>query len=227
MRFKTGIALLIAFLSILDASATHNRAGEITYRQISELKYEVTITTFTYVLSLADRPSLEVEWGDNTTSIAQRIEKTEVPNYYQKNVYKITHTYPGAGVYKIVVQDPNRNYGIENIPNSVNVVFSISTILLVSPSLGMNNTPILLNPPYDKAALGHRFIHNPGAFDADGDSLSYRLTVCTKEDGVPIENYTLPPASNRIYVDSISGDLVWDSPTQLGKYNVAMEINDL
>ncbi|MEE4116679.1 MAG: hypothetical protein V2I37_10945, partial [Marinilabiliaceae bacterium] len=226
MRFKTGIALLIAFLSILDASATHNRAGEITYRQISELKYEVTITTFTYVLSLADRPSLEVEWGDNTTSIAQRIEKTELPNYYQKNVYKITHTYPGAGVYKIVVQDPNRNYGIENIPNSVNVVFSISTILLVSPSLGMNNTPILLNPPYDKAALGHRFIHNPGAFDADGDSLSYRLTVCTKEDGIPIENYTLPPASNRIYVDSISGDLVWDSPTQLGKYNVAMEINE-
>ena len=87
----------------------------------------------------------------------------------------------------------------------------------MSPNLGINNTPILLNPPYDKAALGHRFIHNPGAFDEDGDSLSYGLTVCTREDGIPIENYTFPPASNRIYVDSISGDLVWDSSYGAGK----------
>ncbi|MDX2414733.1 MAG: gliding motility-associated C-terminal domain-containing protein [Bacteroidales bacterium] len=224
MRVKLIVIFLI--LSYTGAYATHNRAGEITYKQISELTYEVTITTFTYVLSLADRDALEVEWGDNTSSIASRIEKQELPNYYQRNVYKIIHTYPGAGVYKIVVQDPNRNHGIENIPNSVNVVFSISTILLVNPAMGFNSTPVLLNPPYDKAALGHRFIHNPAAWDADGDSISYALTVCTRDDGIPIENYTLPPASTRIWVDSISGDLIWDSPTQLGKYNVAIEINE-
>ena len=40
---------------------------------------------------------------------------------------------PAPGVYKIVVQDPNRNAGVLNIPNSVNVVFSISTILIVNP----------------------------------------------------------------------------------------------
>ncbi|MBS0011340.1 MAG: gliding motility-associated C-terminal domain-containing protein, partial [Bacteroidales bacterium] len=80
--------------------------------------------------------------------------------------------------------------------------------------------------PYDKAALGYTFVHNPGAFDPDGDSLSYNLTICTKEDGKPIENYTYPPTSNVFYVDSISGDLVWDSPNQLGTYNVAMEINE-
>lgn len=224
MRIKLTILLLI--ISLSGAYATHNRAGEITYKQISELSYEITITTFTYVLSLADRPSLEVDWGDNTQSIAQRVVKQELPNYYQRNVYKVTHTFPGAGVYKIVVQDPNRNHGIENIPNSVNVVFSISTILLVNPSMGFNSTPVLLNPPYDKAALGHRFIHNPGAFDEDGDSLSYGLTVCTREDGIPIEDYTLPPASVKIWMDSISGNLIWDSPTQLGKYNVAIKINE-
>ena len=43
--------------------------------------------------------------------------------------------------------------GVKNIPNSVNVVFSISTILTVNPAMGRNNTPVLLNPPYDKAAL--------------------------------------------------------------------------
>ena len=185
-----------------------------------------TITTFTYSLSLADRPRLEVNWGDNSTSIAERVEKVLLPNFYFRNTYKIQHTFPGPGVYRVVVQDPNRNLGIVNIPNSVNVVFSISTILTVNPAIGFNQTPILLNPPYDKAAKGKLFIHNPAAFDPDGDSLSYKLTVCTREDGKPIENYTFPPATNIIYVDSITGDLVWDTPADTGAYNVAIEIQE-
>ena len=223
---KALIALLVWLIAATTVNATHNRAGEITYVQLSDLTYQITITTFTYTKSKADRPQLDAEWGDNTTSTINRISETILPNYYKKNVYVATHTYPGPGVYKIVMQDPNRNYGVENIPNSVNVVFSISTILIVNPSFGHNSTPVLLNPPYDKAALGHIFIHNPAAFDPDGDSLSYKLTTCTKEDGKPITNYTFPAASHRFYVDSISGDLVWDAPTKVGIYNVAMEIQE-
>ena len=226
MMRKKLISILLFLLSFLQLSATHNRAGEITYSQISDLTFEITITTFTYTLSLADRPQLDVEWGDNSITTAHRNEIYSLPNYYQKNVYKTTHTYPGPGIYRVVVQDPNRNFGVLNIPNSVNVVFSIQTILTVNPSFGRNNTPVLLNPPYDKAAKGHVFIHNPGAYDYDGDSLSYKLTVCTREDGRPIENYTFPPATNRFYVDSITGDLIWDKPPVIGTYNVAMEIQE-
>jgi gliding motility-associated-like protein len=218
--------LVLAASFFVSANATHNRAGEITYVQLSDLTFEITISTFTYTLSFANRDYLPVEWGDNTTSEAPRISKTLLPNYYQKNIYKIIHTFPGPGIYKIVVQDPNRNLGVRNIPNSVNVVFSISTILTVNPAIGRNSTPVLLNPPYDKAALGYIFIHNPAAFDPDGDSLSYKLTVCTREDGKPIENYSLPPATHSIKVDSISGDLIWDAPADTGKYNVAMEIQE-
>ncbi|HLN56906.1 MAG TPA: hypothetical protein VK207_12980, partial [Bacteroidales bacterium] len=222
---KYSLAILSFFL-FLNLNATHNRAGEITYVQKSDLTYEITITTFTYTLSFADREQLDVEWGDNTISTAKRVEKVTLPNYYRRNKYVIEHTYPGPGVYKIVVQDPNRNQGVKNIPNSVNVVFSISTILIVNPSMGRNSTPVLLNPPYDKAAFGHVFIHNPAAYDPDGDSLSYALTVCTREDGLPIQNYTLPPATRSIRVDSISGDLIWDTPADTGKFNVAMEIQE-
>lgn len=223
-RFLCALSLLLAATSVM--TATHNRAGEITYKQLSDLTFEVTVTTFTYTLSKADRPALDVEWGDNSITNVARISETILPNNYKKNVYVAQHTYPGPGVYRIVVQDPNRNYGVENIPNSVNVVFSISTILIVNTAVGRNSTPVLLNPPYDKAALGQIFIHNPAAFDPDGDSLSYKLTVCTREDGKPIQNYTLPPASHKFYVDSISGDLVWDAPTAIGIYNVAMEIQE-
>ncbi|HUX59418.1 MAG TPA: gliding motility-associated C-terminal domain-containing protein [Bacteroidales bacterium] len=222
---KFFLLVLVSFYFI-NLNATHNRAGEITYIQLSDLTYEITITTFTYTLSFADRPTLNVEWGDNTTSTAPRISKLTLPNFYRRNVYKIIHTYPGPGVYKIVVQDPNRNAGVKNIPNSVNVVFSMSTILLVNPSMGRNSTPVLLNPPYDKAAYGYVFIHNPAAYDPDGDSLSYELTICTRDDGIPIENYTLPPATDSIWVDSITGDLIWDTPADTGTFNVAMEIQE-
>ena len=40
--------------------------------RLSDLTYEITITTFTYTLSLADRPTLDVEWGDNSISTAPR-----------------------------------------------------------------------------------------------------------------------------------------------------------
>jgi gliding motility-associated-like protein len=226
MIMKRLLVLALFSFSFFNLNATHNRAGEITYVQISDLTYRITITTFTYTLSYADRPQLTVEWGDNTTSVASRDSIFSLPNYYRKNVYTTLHTYPGPGVYKIVVQDPNRNYGVRNIPNSVNVVFSIRTILIVNPAMGRDATPVLLNPPYDKAARGHIFIHNPAAYDPDGDSLSYMLTVCTREDGKPIENYTFPAASRKFYVDSISGDLVWDAPIDTGKYNVAMEIQE-
>jgi gliding motility-associated-like protein len=226
LRIKKLIIVAFMLLCFCNAWATHNRAGEITYVQLSDLSYEITVTTYTYTLSYADRPQLTVEWGDNTSSVVDRISILYLPNYYKRNIYKTTHTYPGPGVYKIVMQDPNRNANVMNIPNSVNVVFSISTILIVNPAIGRNNTPVLLNPPYDKAARGYVFVHNPGAYDPDGDSLSYALTVCTREDGKPIENYTLPPATHFIRVDSIKGDLIWDSPVDTGKYNVAMEIQE-
>lgn len=228
LYFKSSVLLFLVFAFNTGLYGTHNRAGEITYVQKSDLTFEITVTTFTYTLSFADRPTLNIEWGDNTVSTAYRKNELMVtlPNFYRKNVYVVEHTYPGPGIYRIVVQDPNRNAGIKNIPNSVNVVFSISTTLIANPGVGRNSTPVLLNPPYDKAAFGHIFIHNPAAYDPDGDSLSYALTVCTREDGRPIENYSLPPATRSLRVDAVSGDLIWDTPADTGKFNVAMEIQE-
>ncbi len=98
--------------------------------------------------------------------------------------------------------------------------------MIISPEIGNNNTPVLLNFPIDKAALHHIFIHNPSAYDPDGDSLSYKLTVCTGQDGNPIPNYVLPTFSDTFYVDPVVGDLVWNTPIDTGKYNVAMNIEE-
>lgn len=224
---KQCITILLLFISI-STFATHNRAGEITYRQISAYTYEITLITYTYTPSYANasRDVLPIDWGDGTMSNIPRIEKVDLPDYYSKNTYKMIHTFPGPGNYVIIMEDPNRNQGVVNIFDSVNIPFSIKTTLRIDPIVGYNNTPVLLNPPVDKAALHQRFVHNPAAYDSDGDSLAYRLTQCTGQNGEPIPNYTYPDASKSFYVDSITGDMVWDSPVELGIYNVAMVVEE-
>jgi len=218
----------LAGASVPPAPPTHNRAGEITYKQIGDLTYRITVITYTATGPgpVADRPSLEVEFGDGSTVDVKRIEEVFLPNYYKRNKYVWEHTYPGPGTYQIVVEDPNRNLGVRNIPNSVNVVFSIKTILIINPEVGYNSTPILLNPPIDKAALGYTFIHNPAAFDPDGDSLSYKLAICTGEGGREIQGYSFPPFTDSLVVNELTGDLIWAAPSDTGKYNVAMTIEE-
>jgi len=234
LKFK----LIIVFvLSILFATnytyATHNRAGEITYRLIDEsnpYRFEFTLYTYTYTKSPAThtRDFLEISWGDNTKEDIPRNAKEiiQLPGDIQVNKYYGTHTFPGPGFYEVVMSDPNRNLNVANIPNSVEVVFTIKTTVLINPQIGENNSPIMLNRPVDKAIKDFKFVHNPAAFDPDGDSLSYRLVTCLGEGGKEIDGYTLPPASKSIYVDPITGDFVWDAPNTIGIYNVAMAIDE-
>ncbi len=205
---------------------THNRAGEITYRHISGYTYEITVTTYTYTKSQANRDRLTVNWGDGTSEEVMITSRTLLPNDYFYNTYVTQHTFPGSGVYQILMEDPNRNDGIKNIPNSVNTVFSIQTNMLISPFTGTNSTPVLLNPPIDKAAKNHIFIHNPAAYDPDGDSISYELTPCTADGGRAIDGYIVPPASDTVFINQTIGDLTWITPIDTGAYNIALHVDE-
>ena len=230
MRKTVTLTFVILLLSKFGF-ATHNRAGEITYEQVSQLFYKATITTYTKTSSPADRNELELFWGDGTSSILPRVSFQD--NFggpgsdIRKNIYVGFHTYPGPSVYKMFFEDPNRNGGVVNIPNSINVPFYIETQLIISAALGFNNSPVLLQAPIDQGALGQVFIHNANAYDPDGDSLSYELVFCKGFDGLPIPGYAYPTASNFFSLDPITGDLVWDSPQQVcGEYNVAFLIKE-
>ncbi|PID89491.1 MAG: hypothetical protein CSB01_01545 [Bacteroidia bacterium] len=226
---KRLLLIISYFLLSFSLFATHNRAGEIIYRQISEYTYEITLYTYTYTKPgvVADRPELTIHWGDNTSDVVPRSEELYLPYYYKRNKYVWKHTFPGPGVYEILAQDPNRNDGVKNITNSVRVMFAIKTTLKISSSVGFNNTPKLLNPPYDKAFVNTPFVHNPAAYDPDGDSISYKLVTCLGENGEPlVDVYSLPQYSKELYVDSITGDLVWDAPVEVGIYNIAIAIEE-
>ena len=206
--------------------ATHQRAGEITYKQVSKLTYEFTIITYTYTPSTADRPEIEVFWGDNTSDFILRQSKVSVGPDISKNTYVTTHTFSSTGIYAVTFEDPNRNAGIMNIPNSVNIPFFIETIVVIHPLfLEPNNSVQLLNPPLDNGCVGVTYYHNVGAYDPDGDSLSYKLIDCRGLDGLPIPGYALPQASQYISIDEITGDLIWETPMIQGEYNIAILIS--
>lgn len=224
-----------------SAFATHQRAGEITYRHISGLTYEVIVVTYTYSTSPADRCELEVFWGDGTSDIIPRINGPSgftpggipcnhlgeiVDTLIRKNIYSAQHTFSSAGDYIMSVEDPNRNYGVINIPNSVNIPLYIETRLLINPFVGTNNSPQLLLPPIDKGCVGHPFFHNPGAYDPDGDSLSYELVACKGASGMDIPGFTLPQASNSFTINPTTGEIIWDVPIMQGEYNIAFLVKE-
>jgi len=238
------LSLLIIFLEMsIMVFATHNRAGEITYRRLNNFTYEVTITTYTKTSSVqADRPALEFVWGDGTpNTILPRI--FEDPNTYSDrnikvNRYKGTHTYPGPGKFKLFFNDPNRNSNIINLSppggSSDQVPFYLESELLISPftsTQAANTSPILLYPPIDLACKGAIFEHNPGAYDPDGDSLSYKLVPSKGENGAVLDFFVFPDqispgVNNSLTIDPISGDMVWDAPQQTGEYNIAILIEE-
>jgi hypothetical protein len=221
------IVLFLGLMMLWNAGfATHQRAGEITYKHLNALSYEFTIITYTYTPSPADRPEIEIFWGDKTSSIVYRQSKIEVAPNISENKYVTTHTFPSPSVYSVTFEDPNRNAGIINIPNSVNIPFFIETIIVINNFLGPNNSPILLNPPLDNGCVNTTYYHNVGAYDPDGDSLSYKLINCRGLDGQPIPGYVTPQASQYIKIDEITGDLIWETPTMQGEYNVAILISE-
>lgn len=223
------LTLLLFFtFYFIQVKATHNRAGEITYSQDinNPLLYHFTIVTYVKTSSPADRPELEICWGDGTCDSVPRISKTSVGPDISMCIYKWDKLYAGPSTYFISCLDPNRNGGVINIPGSVNVPFYIDTKLIISPFLGYNNSPVLLQPPIDDGIINVPFIHNPNAYDPDGDSLSYELIFCKGTGGQPIPGYFYPNASNSFSLNVINGDLIWDSPTACGEYNVAFLIKE-
>jgi len=237
MTLHIRLLLLFCALPVL-AWATHNRAGEITYEQIGVNTIRMKITTYTKTSGQsiqADRPELDVDWGDGTRETVVRDNFVQIYPDIRRNEYIAVHTYPGANIpnrpYIVSMQDPNRNENILNINggNSVNVEFYLQTevYLFASAASGSNSSPILLEPPVDFGVVGQVFQHTPNGFDPDGDSIAYELITPFSDRGAPVPGYVpvsvIRPGVNNIYTfDVRTGLFTWNAPQQAGEYNIAI-----
>ena len=246
MKLKIYFVLFsIAFFSALNSTwATHIRAGEIIAERISvqTLTYRITVVGYTDTRSSVVFGPGRINFGDgreeqlNTKSDFSLVE--DLGDLIEKNTFVITHTFQGPGKYKIRFLEFNRNDLTLNMNNSVDTPFYVETEITIDPFIGVNNSPVLTIPPVDNGAVNVRYIHNPGAYDPDGDSLSYKIEIPKQGFERVVNNYRDPasaefsknkedgtgPAFMR--VDAVFGDLVWDAPGTAGQYSVAMRITE-
>ena len=228
MMRKLMLILGMVFCFAFSARATHQRAAEITYTWLGGNAYEFTLTCYTYTPSPAglQRDSLLVQWGDGNEEYIPRVVMQNLGDDYTLNVYKQIHNFSSSGSYIISMEDANRNFGVINVPNSVMVPMHIETELVINPFLGYNNSVQLLNAPVDKGCVGKLYLHNPSAYDPDGDSLSYKLINCKGLDGLDIPGYSFPEASHSFEMDPATGELRWENPLLQGEYNVAFMVEE-
>ena len=239
MQEKIKRIILILFLFVISKNifATHNRAGEIMYRHIAGYTYEFSVITYTKLSGEsegADRPKLEIFWGDGTKDSIIRIsrEPTQFADVF-KNTYKMTHSYSGPSRYIVNVTDPNRIANIINMQNSVNTPFYIEdTVRILNPNdMGYNSSPVLYNAPVDAANVGQKFVHNPNAFDPDGDSLVFSLIPSKQAQNQNVSGYLFPNQiqagiNNQFTINTQTGEIIWMYPQVQGTYNIAILVQE-
>ncbi|MES2795923.1 MAG: gliding motility-associated C-terminal domain-containing protein [Bacteroidota bacterium] len=247
------VFIIVAFS--FETYATHLRGGEITLKRKSEnaLTYLITITTYTDAIGGLGANNNQNKLDNNGLKIynngvlvaqmePQRVDRRSLNRETEKNVYTIEYTFRANGTYLIGANIRNRNEDVVNMKESVQTSFYIETLVIINSELGLNGTPLLLNPAVDfTAAIGQKFIHNSNAYDAEGDSLAYRLIIPRQipdnsETPKLVNDYRDPtqaPAGGKnelgngpstFKIDSLTGDLIWDAPAAKGQYNVAFEI---
>ncbi len=256
IAFGQGLGFFCLVLLLLQAAvaeASHIRAGEITARRVDPLRpvYEITVTAYCDtdsevifggdgLLRFGDGSSQEIRRGQVPGGAS--IPRTLISDDTWKYTLTLTHTFPAQGIYKISYRELFRNAGVLNMDMSDAMPFYIETVIVIDAFIGVNNTPQLLVPPVDKGAVGKLYLHNPGAYDVDGDSLSYRLVFCKQDENVPVANYRFPDETfpqgdarngtsleggeSTFTLDPITGDLVWDTPGTKGEYNAAFLIEE-
>lgn len=233
MRKGLVVMLVALWSAMLPAWATHNRAGEIIVCWTGNgLEYQATIVTHTKLSAPADRPELTLCWGDGTCSVIARAQPVDnVAQDLRRNEYTATHQYVGPGTYILSFDDQNRNAGVVNVPQSVSQSFCVKTQLVISAFAGNNCSVRFLKEPIQDACLNRPWIHNPVAYDLDGDSLSYEPVVCLGLGCTPIIGYQYPNqvaggTSATYTIDPSNGTIQWLNPQVQGEYNIAFKVHE-
>lgn len=237
------LTLHVLLISFSGVHGTHIKAGEIKAERTSTtaLTYRFTLSLYTNDAAGIDQSLATMNFGDGSSAQVSRQTLLFLGNGTSQNLFVFFHTYKAVGFYKVGFREENRNAGILNMSNSVNTAFYVELGFLIDPFLGLNSSPVLSVPPIDEGAVGKIYTHNPGAYDPDGDSLSFKFVTPKSSAGSNVLDYRLPgnpffggtstgggPAF--LTLDAVTGDIVWNAPSAYGLtpryYNIAIMIEE-
>jgi gliding motility-associated-like protein len=241
IRNFTYVVLLI-FNTFNSARGTHIKAGEFNAKrsQTDPLTYEFTLKLYLQDGG-APQPFVDMVFSDGRILRVDVTNQVSVGNNTTQNTYITTYTFNAPGFYRVSIDHSWRNDRVINIPNSGKTDFYIELGLLIDPLIGLNQTPILTIPPVDIGGINKLYKHNPGAYDPNGDSISYKLVTPLSGANQIVPNYTLPNnpsyggtavggGAATLTLNSQTGDLIWNTPSSFGStprfYNVAIMVEE-
>ncbi|GAB4490350.1 MAG: hypothetical protein OHK0045_14700 [Raineya sp.] len=229
--------------------ATHLQAGQITLTRLDPVSLTFRITLIVYrdkVNLFGNGPTAELS---NTATIViydnanREIGRLNAPltdlrdlnSDVQQGTYVTTYTFAGSGTFKLAFSESYRNGCIINMNGSDSTDLYVESQIVINQFLGVNNSPVLLAAPVDYAGLGQAFLHNPGAYDPDGDSLSFKLVTPQSGLNTNVRNYRdlsnfLGPAEGggpgQYFISPTQGTVTWNTPNTIGCFNIAIKVEE-
>lgn len=240
------IPLVLLFGIYNNGLATHLRAADVSVEKIcGTLTFRITVTAYLNSNSSTRfGTGSEILFGDGTSvriPVTNSVLRPDLGEDVSVATFTTTHTYSRDGVYKIAYIERDRSSGVLNIVNSGDTPYVSFVEITTASQLGCNTFPKLSVIPLDRSCSGVAFFHNSGAFDVDGDSLSYEMFVPSASANT-FATYTEPNdqqfytnfnegnedknGSPTFTIDAFTGLVAWDAPGRLGEYNIAFKIKE-
>lgn len=225
-----GIILMILLLPTLSY-ADHYYGGYIVYTHVSGFEYHVQVITYADNDKVnSDRDSIQIRWGDMEEEWMPRTNnvgngETIYPGV-KKNIYELSHTFPGPGNYQLVFLDQFRMFDVNNMTagKSGTTMLYFDAIIPVEDTLSycINTSAKPLFEPFMWVKSGEEFRMNLCHFDQEGDSLSFKLVTPKAKNGNPVPGYWRP---NDVSINAETGQFVWENPLW-GTYLFAYQVSE-
>lgn len=233
LKMKQFFCLGMLLFSI-SSFGTHLRGGYITAERINcSLEFKITLHVYvnTHETDVKFGNGI-LSFGDGNTHRPPTINS--IPQSGQPHVglveYSVNYTYAALGVYTISYTEINRNGGIINMTESVNLPFYIETQITIDPFVGCYQTPVLLTPAVFTTALRGKDVAISYAATSPDDILfQYDLVnpLTVDPGGIVYPTpYTFPENAS---INTFNGLFKWDAKYQgqerEGEYAFAIQIS--
>lgn len=239
---KTFIVLCFLLLGYQATYATHLLGGYIQVKPVTgqALSYEVNVILYfndgSGKVASDNATSLTVCFGDGQTGTIPRSSRTFFNNNLLSiNSYRTVHTYAGPGTFTISTAQLNRT-GSLNIPASSTQQEPLTLTTTFLTNAVLNQTPALSIPSTGfQVGINQHVVVPLSATDAENDSLVYGLARPLTSPGNDlcsnrlVSTYQFPndlAHQGTFKLNSRTGGLTWDVPTQLGYFSVAITVSE-
>ncbi|HPF90364.1 MAG: T9SS type A sorting domain-containing protein [Flavobacteriales bacterium] len=190
---------------------------------MSETLYRIEVFVTTCLSEPSDLQYILITVDDGEEITVPRIDIQDFPAMdVRRSSYRHEHDFSEVGWHTVHAMLANRGSGIVNIPNSIAQTLCVETSFIAGPGEPMNNGIRFSMPPYSIQVVDNTWIHDPGATDADGDSLHFEWVVPNGNSCQPIMGYQFPAATLSASVEPVNGIFTWQSPPFNGAFNLTV-----